>query len=72
MLRLGTAGWGAHRIVVSAGIWALRWLHCTGFDDERGDYVLLMHDHVSYRYEVIMVLGKGSFGQVYTPIRAIA
>ena len=42
----------------------------TGFDDERGDYVLLMHDHVSYRYEVIMVLGKGSFGQVYTPARA--
>jgi dual specificity tyrosine-phosphorylation-regulated kinase 2/3/4 len=37
---------------------------CAGFDDERGDYVILMHDHVSYRYEVIMVLGKGSFGQV--------
>jgi serine/threonine protein kinase len=35
-----------------------------GFDDERGDYMILAHDHVAYRYEVIMILGKGSFGQV--------
>ncbi|GAA5822762.1 hypothetical protein JCM3770_003321 [Rhodotorula araucariae] len=35
-----------------------------GFDDERGDYQLVMHDHIQYRFEVIDVLGKGSFGQV--------
>ncbi|GAA6011240.1 hypothetical protein JCM10207_008274 [Rhodosporidiobolus poonsookiae] len=35
-----------------------------GYDDERGDYQLVMHDHIQFRYEVIDVLGKGSFGQV--------
>jgi len=35
-----------------------------GYDDERGDYVVTMHDHIGYRYEVLGVLGKGSFGQV--------
>ncbi|BGP01393.1 serine/threonine protein kinase, CMGC, dual-specificity [Rhodotorula toruloides] len=35
-----------------------------GFDDDRGDYLLVPHDHIRYRYEVIDVLGKGSFGQV--------
>ncbi|KAM0754666.1 kinase-like protein [Meredithblackwellia eburnea MCA 4105] len=35
-----------------------------GFDDERGDYLLVTHDHIRFRYEVIDVLGKGSFGQV--------
>ncbi|GAA5905579.1 uncharacterized protein JCM6883_005375 [Sporobolomyces salmoneus] len=35
-----------------------------GYDDERGDYLLVPHDHLHYRYEVINVLGKGSFGQV--------
>ncbi|KAK0210456.1 CMGC/DYRK/DYRK2 protein kinase [Desarmillaria ectypa] len=35
-----------------------------GYDDERGDYQVVNHDHLAYRYEVIDTLGKGSFGQV--------
>ncbi|KAK9471456.1 kinase-like domain-containing protein [Dipodascopsis tothii] len=35
-----------------------------GFDDEQGDYKVVMGDHLAYRYEVLDVLGKGSFGQV--------
>ncbi|KAI1118527.1 hypothetical protein F5Y14DRAFT_438506 [Nemania sp. NC0429] len=35
-----------------------------GYDDERGDYSIIMGDHLSYRYEIVDVLGKGSFGQV--------
>ncbi|KAJ1767641.1 serine/threonine protein kinase, CMGC, dual-specificity [Coemansia sp. RSA 1843] len=34
------------------------------FDDERGDYIIHTHDHLLYRYEILEVLGKGSFGQV--------
>lgn len=35
-----------------------------GYDDERGDYNIVVGDHLAYRYEVVDVLGKGSFGQV--------
>ncbi|KLT38386.1 kinase-like protein [Cutaneotrichosporon oleaginosum] len=35
-----------------------------GYDDERGDYIVVEGDHLCYRYEVVGVLGKGSFGQV--------
>lgn len=35
-----------------------------GFDDERGDYLVVEGDHMCYRYEVGAILGKGSFGQV--------
>ncbi|UZJ56630.1 hypothetical protein CBS101457_005950 [Exobasidium rhododendri] len=35
-----------------------------GYDDERGDYLVLNHDHLAYRYEVTGLLGRGSFGQV--------
>jgi len=34
------------------------------YDDERGDYHIVLHDHTYYRYEVMSLLGKGSFGQV--------
>lgn len=35
-----------------------------GYDDDRGDYSIVTGDHLAFRYEVIDVLGKGSFGQV--------
>lgn len=35
-----------------------------GYDDERGDYNIVSGDHLSYRYEIVDILGKGSFGQV--------
>ena len=35
-----------------------------GYDDERGDYNIIEGDHLGYRYEVVDILGKGSFGQV--------
>lgn len=36
----------------------------SGFDDDSGSYQMVTHDHISYRYEILKVLGKGSFGQV--------
>uniref|UniRef100_A0A8D8UQ46 dual-specificity kinase n=1 Tax=Cacopsylla melanoneura TaxID=428564 RepID=A0A8D8UQ46_9HEMI len=39
-----------------------------GFDDENGSYNKVLHDHICYRYEILEVIGKGSFGQV---IRAL-
>ena len=35
-----------------------------GLDDEKGNYKLIIGDHLFYRYEIIDILGKGSFGQV--------
>ena len=35
-----------------------------GYDDEQGSYTHIAHDHLAYRYEVLKVIGKGSFGQV--------
>ncbi len=34
-----------------------------GYDDERGDYKVVLKDHIGFRWEVIEFLGKGSFGQ---------
>ncbi|XP_052868612.1 dual specificity tyrosine-phosphorylation-regulated kinase 2 isoform X2 [Anopheles cruzii] len=39
-----------------------------GFDDENGCYQKIVHDHICYRYEILEIIGKGSFGQV---IRAL-
>ncbi|XP_069346566.1 dual specificity tyrosine-phosphorylation-regulated kinase 4 isoform X1 [Eulemur rufifrons] len=36
----------------------------TCFDDEHGSYMKVLHDHIAYRYEVLEMIGKGSFGQV--------
>ena len=37
--------------------------HNSGYDDERGDYQIVMKDHLAFRYEVLDKLGSGSFGQ---------
>ncbi|KAJ8678896.1 hypothetical protein QAD02_014683 [Eretmocerus hayati] len=34
------------------------------YDNDKGSYIHIIHDHVIYRYEVLKVIGKGSFGQV--------
>ncbi|KAI1888390.1 hypothetical protein AGOR_G00184650 [Albula goreensis] len=36
----------------------------SGYDDEHGSYIKVLHDHIGYRFEVLEVIGKGSFGQV--------
>lgn len=38
-------------------------LHNSGYDDENGDYHVVLKDHLYYRFEVLDFLGKGSFGQ---------
>ena len=35
-----------------------------GYDDDKGDYKIIIGDHIAYRYEIMQFLGKGSFGQV--------
>jgi len=35
-----------------------------GYDDERGDYAIALRDHLAYRFEILEIWGKGSFGQV--------
>ncbi|XP_034480989.1 putative dual specificity tyrosine-phosphorylation-regulated kinase 3 homolog [Drosophila innubila] len=34
------------------------------YDNEQGAYIHIPHDHVAYRYEMLKIIGKGSFGQV--------
>ena len=34
-----------------------------GYDDEQGDYTVVLGDHIGFRYLVLDFLGKGSFGQ---------
>eukprot|EP00794_Sanderia_malayensis_P006208 gene6208-6923_t len=36
----------------------------SGYDDDQGSYILVPHDHIAYRYEILKVIGKGSFGSV--------
>jgi dual specificity tyrosine-phosphorylation-regulated kinase 2/3/4 len=36
-----------------------------GFDDKKGLYLVNEHDHLANRYEIISLLGNGSFGHVY-------
>jgi dual specificity tyrosine-phosphorylation-regulated kinase 2/3/4 len=39
-----------------------------GYDDDNGDYKIVPGDHVNYRYEILKILGTGSFGQVVEAI----
>ena len=34
------------------------------FSNEKGDYKVIIRDDIKYRYEIIEILGKGTFGQV--------
>ncbi|XP_065163782.1 dual specificity tyrosine-phosphorylation-regulated kinase 4-like isoform X2 [Atheta coriaria] len=36
----------------------------SGYDDASGSYAKVLNDHIGYRYEILEVIGKGSFGQV--------
>jgi dual specificity tyrosine-phosphorylation-regulated kinase 2/3/4 len=33
------------------------------YDDNQGDYIIKSGDHLNYRYEIITLLGKGSYGE---------
>ncbi|CAB3384521.1 Hypothetical predicted protein [Cloeon dipterum] len=35
-----------------------------GYDDENGSYHKVLHDQIAFRYEILEVIGRGSFGQV--------
>nr|XP_020664912.1 dual specificity tyrosine-phosphorylation-regulated kinase 4 isoform X2 [Pogona vitticeps] len=34
------------------------------YDDDHGSYKKVLSDHIAYRYEILAVIGKGSFGHV--------
>ncbi|OMJ73935.1 hypothetical protein SteCoe_27279 [Stentor coeruleus] len=35
-----------------------------GYDDDNGNYKIRIRDHIAFRYEILNILGKGTFGQV--------
>jgi len=35
-----------------------------GYDNDQGDYMYEMNEHINYRYEILKRLGKGAFGIV--------
>lgn len=53
-------GSNAKKLMASTDQTALNY----GYDDEKGDYLINIKDHLNYRYEIVESLGKGSFGQV--------
>ncbi|VDL60921.1 unnamed protein product [Hymenolepis diminuta] len=36
----------------------------SGFDNKKGEYKTVEHDHIAYRYEVLETIGRGAFGEV--------
>jgi dual specificity tyrosine-phosphorylation-regulated kinase 2/3/4 len=51
---------GNHNNKIHGNVNDLNW----GYDDEEFNYKIVVGDHFIYRYEVLSVLGRGSFGQV--------
>ncbi|CAH0474625.1 unnamed protein product [Peronospora belbahrii] len=43
-----------------------------GYDDDNGDYLVLMGDHLAFHYEVLSALGQGSFGQALKEVCLLA
>ena len=39
-------------------------MHNFGYDDEEGDYKIMVGDHIAYRFEILQILGSGTFGKV--------
>jgi dual specificity tyrosine-phosphorylation-regulated kinase 2/3/4 len=35
-----------------------------GFDTDNQEYIVVMNEHLGYRYEIVKKIGKGSFGIV--------
>jgi dual specificity tyrosine-phosphorylation-regulated kinase 2/3/4 len=35
-----------------------------GFDTDNQEYIVVMNEHLAYRYEIVKKIGKGSFGIV--------
>ena len=35
------------------------------YDDEEGNYKGIKGDHIAYRFEIMSLLGNGSFGNVF-------
>lgn len=35
-----------------------------GLDDDRNDLILVKNDHIVYRFEILEIIGRGSYGQV--------
>jgi dual specificity tyrosine-phosphorylation-regulated kinase 2/3/4 len=54
-----------HPEVYYLGSKAQRIRTTSSFDDDRGDYRAILGEHISYRYELLSPLGRGSFGQVF-------
>lgn len=35
-----------------------------GYSDEQGNYIVVIGDHIAYRYEIVSINGRGAFGEV--------
>ena len=38
--------------------------HNLGYDDKETDYIINIGDHIAYKYEILEILGSGSFSKV--------